>query len=273
MGLSMNIKRLPPPNNIRIRCLRGSTSKIVTWDPVRNADADISTVMYNIYKGLSVKGIFYKLNNQPLITNRYEDLDVHKNPNITNWYKISSIYLDVNQKLIEGPLSNPVIYEVINKNRWFNKMNERNMWILKNTGQLFDLYTRKCDGEHCPTCYDSVRGRSGTAQCSVCYGTGFVGGYEPMFQLYIREKTATNDLAITSQGQVWNNAPGAWTITTTPIQNRDLLFNPEGKIYSVINSHTSQAAGYLFHQELQLKELDPTDPLYQMERTTLYPML
>lgn len=67
------------------------------------------------------------------------------------------------------------------------------------------------------------------------------------------------------------NSPGAWTITDTRIANRDLLIAPTGVIYQVINVHINQAAGYLFHTELQLRAVDPMDPLYTMKRATLYP--
>jgi len=279
MDLNTNIKQLPPPNNIKISCPKGPQSQLVTWDAVRNPDeviigGVIEKVCYNVYRGISANGIFYKQNQRPVETNRYEDLNISKNPNVVNWYKVSTTYKVRNQeKWIEGPLSGPIIYQVLNNNKWFKKVNERNFWILRNTGQLFDLYTRKYDGERCSKCFDPIRGRAATPNCNECYGTGFVGGYEPQFQLYVREKPATHDLGIMPQGYVYNNNPGAWTISTIEIKNRDLLINPRGIIYSVLTSNTNQAAGYLFHQELTMKELDPMDPLYQMKRVALYPNL
>ena len=73
-----------------------------------------------------------------------------------------------------------------------------------------------------------------------------------------------------NSGLVINNNPGAWTINKTKIKNRDLLINPQGEIFSVLNSHINHAAGYYFHQELQLKMLDTTDFLYKIKRETLY---
>ena len=278
MDIQLNVRRLLAPNNIQISYPKIQGNSVITWNMVRNPDEskedkEILEVKYNVYRGISTNGIFYKQNLNPLDNNRYEDKTLGKNPNTVYWYKVSTVYLNKDNKWVEGPLSAPVIYRVNNTNKWFNKINERNLWILKNTGQLFDLYTRKMDGKKCPKCYDKVRGRASDHMCTICYGTGVEGGYEPMFQLYVRQKPATQSLDIGNAGFQLNHSPGAWTISTVELKNRDILINPQGKIFQVTSSHINQAAGYLFHQELQLKEYDVTDPIYRLKRKTLYPNL
>lgn len=270
MNLTTVQRQLPPPANVLVSHPRDVACLVVTWDEVRAAGT--SGVMYNVYRGLSQGGVFCQVNAQPLLVNRFEDLDVSLNPNVDNWYRVAAVYAD-GQQLIEGALSRPAHFRVHNTDKWFFKINERNMWILRNTGQLFDLYTRKYTGERCPRCGDSVRGRAGTYSCGVCFGTGFVGGYDPAYSLYVRLKPTVNVLGVSTQMYVNENSPGAWTITDTRIANRDLLIAPTGVIYQVLNVHINQAAGYLFHTELQLRAVDPLDPLYQMRRATLYPRL
>lgn len=277
MNLQVFQKTILPPNNVIISYPRDNTHIIVTWDEARNPDKnvlnkDIKHICYNVYKGLTQNGIFYKMNNKPLETNRFEDYDVSRNPNVANWYKVSTVY-ESEGVYIEGELSHPTCFQVHNTDRWFFKMNERSLWILKNTGMLFDLYTRKYDGERCPRCFNEIRGRAGSQDCDICYGTGFVSGYDPAYQLYVRLKPTETALGVSPQMYVQENSPGAWTISNTQIKNRDLLISPTGVIYHVISSMTNQAGGYLFHQELKLKAIDYNDPLYQMKRTTLYPNL
>jgi len=273
MDLNISTKKLPPPTNIVISYPKESGSLLVTWNMVRSSDDDITKIMYNVYRGISANGIFYKQNINPLPNNRFEDRHIGKNPNTTYWYKVSTLSQNNSNEIIESNLSTSCMYHVNNTNKWFRKANERNLWILKNTGQLFDLYTRKYEGELCPACYSSTHGRASNPDCTVCYNTGFKGGYEPMFRLYVRLKPAETSLDITPQEFTYNNLPGAWTISTIQIKNRDLLIGPDGIIYSVLSSFVNQAAGYLFHQELKLKEIDPKDPTYKMQRPALYPNL
>lgn len=277
MDFNINSRRLNPPHEINLSYPRDIRQLNVTWDMIPNPDKNISTglfitsVQYNIYRGTSTSGIFYKLNNQPLSTNRYEDKSIAITPNVNYWYKISTIANFSDGTYSESLLSQPEMYQVKNENKWFVKMNERNMWILKNTGVLMDLYVRKTTGERCEHCWDENRGQAKDPTCKICFGTGFVGGYEPMHQLYVRQKPAPQQLDMTTQGYMISANPGLWTISSVQIHNRDLLINPEGRIFSVTNSNISHAAGYYFHQELQSKEIDPMDVKYTIKRATLYP--
>lgn len=272
--MQINQKQLPFPNNITVSFPKIQGHAIVTWNPVKQPeDKHILAVAYNVYRGTSVKGIFYKQNPKPLISNAFEDSTRGNHPNTMYWYKVSTMYITDEGEWVEGPISTPVTYKVNNTNRWFNKINERNMWILKNTGQLFDLYTIKTTGPKCPKCYSEEHGRAANPDCLCCFGTGFEGGYEPVYQLYVRQKPAQQTLDIGSTGLRVNNPAGAWTISSTQIKNRDILINPQGQIFQVTGAHINHAAGYYFHQELQMKELPVTDPLYKMNRIGLYPMI
>ena len=267
MDIILAEKRLPPPTDIRIGYTKAQGQCLITWNNLAGTD---EKVFYNIYRGISHNGIFYKQNLQPIAINKFIDYNLGKHPNITYWYKVSSCYY-LNGQLIEGKPSSPVQYSINNMNRWFNKMNERNMWILKMDGLLFDLYTRKYEGERCPDCYSETRGRAGQNSCTTCFGTGFVGGYSPQVQLYVRLAPVEEAVQINTEGYQYQRVPSAWTITPIHIRNRDILISPEGSIFSVTASYINQAAGYYFHQDLKLRILEPNDPLYQMKRYTLKP--
>lgn len=281
MDFQLNSRRLPAPNNISISSPKAPGQLLIIWDPSRNPDEmviqngfidpfNIKEVGYNVYRGTSIGGIFYKINKDLLLLPRFEDNNVSRNPNTQYFYKVSSVAILNDGTLVEGPLSPPVIFHIPTTNKWFKKINERNMWILKNTGVLMDLYVRKTEGERCSTCWDEVR-EQGMINCPNCFGTGFVGGYEPMTQIYVRQKPAQQQLDLTPQGYAINNNPGAWTISPIQLTNRDLLINQQGILFSITSSNINHAAGYLFHQELQMKEIDPKDYKYNIKRATLYP--
>lgn len=277
MAFNLNARKLNPPNNIVLSFPRDINRLVVTWNPVQNPDLTSNTmnpivnIGYNVYRGTSNNGLFVKINDILINSNRYEDKTIKTNPNTFYWYKVSTVTIFLDGTTSESRLSMPVVYQVRNENKWFTKMNERNMWILKNDGVLMDLYIRKTDGEKCSRCWDDVRGQSANPNCPICFGTTFVGGYEPVFQIYVRQKPASQQLDLSSQGYIINSNPGAWTISSVQIRNRDLLINPEGRMFSVTTSQINHAAGYMFHQELQMKEIDPTDIRYNIARSSLYP--
>lgn len=265
--ININQTRLPSPSNIAIMYTRVTGQCIVTWDKIVGTEYD---VYYNIYRGISYNGIFYKQNIQPVFQNKYVDNTLNKNPNVCYWYKISSLY-KIDDQWIEGVPSRPVQYKIDNLNKWFNKMNERNFWILKNTGINCTYYQRKYEGERC-TCYDPLRGMAGSSTCNLCWGTGIKGGYSPPIELYLR----FNNVAEALQQDIdsWSfmqNGLTAWTISPIRLRNRDVIMDNRGVLYSVIASTINTAAGYYWHQDMQLKSLESNDPLYNMVRTKIVP--
>lgn len=266
-NISLASRCLPPPTDIRIEFPKIQGQCMITWNKLQGAD---HPVFYNVYRGISFNGIFHKLNKLPLNGNKYLDYTRGNNPNIIYWYKVSSLYQD-NGQWVEGPLSESVQYQRNSPNLfWFNKINERNMWMLKNDGMYFDFYSRKYEGKHC-RCYDETRGRASQGDCPICYGTGFVGGYEPQCQLLVRLVNVEESLNISREFYQWNSSPSAWTITSLPIHNRDLLISPDGKFYHILSVVVHQANGFLFHHDLRLKYIEPQDPIYSMKRIQLKP--
>ena len=55
----------------------------------------------------------------------------------------------------------------------------------KQVGSKGYLFKRKVFGETCPECVDWDTGDVAKSSCTVCYGTGFVGGYWNPFSTYI----------------------------------------------------------------------------------------
>lgn len=238
--ININQRRLPPPDDIKIMYTRNTGQCIITWNKLFGAEHD---AFYNIYRSNSYNGIYYKQNVQPVFQNKYVDNTLSRNPNIVYWYKISSLY-KINNSWIEGVPSRPIQYKMNNLNKWFNKINERNFWILKNDGILCSFYQRKYEGERC-TCYDQLRGQAGSSTCNLCWGTGIKGGYNAPVELYLR----FNNVAEALQQDIdsWSfmqNGLTAWTITPIRIRNRDAIVDDRGIIYTVTASTISTAAGY-----------------------------
>ena len=265
--ININQLKLPPPTNIQVNYTKNSGQCVINWDAFTAFD---KPVYYNIYRSTAYTGIFYKLNKTPLMTNRFVD-SIGSNPNIVYWYKISSLYQSEEGQWIEGKTSKPIQYEPRNTNIWFQKMNERNFWILKNDGILFDFYSRKYEGELCH-CFDPIRGQAAAANCKTCFGTGFVGGFAPQCQLYIRLNLQQTSLNQSIESYEYIQQANGWTITNIMLHNRDVLIAPEGVIYAVLQTSTHNVNGYWLHTELSIKSYESQDPLYEcLKRVKLKP--
>ena len=265
MNINFNNKKYNPPNNISVMISRYEQQIVITWDIIQG-----DNIFYNIYYSNSINGIYYKSNQKLLNTNRYE-FTIDKNPNTEYFFKVSTYVIFDDNTYTESDLSQPVYYKIKNTNKWFKKMNERNMWILKNTGTLMNLYTVKTTGIKCTHCYNDIREQSFDPNCPVCFGTGFEGGYDPKVQIYMRQRPAQQSLDMTNNGYMLNTKPTFWTISQIHIKKRDILINQEGYLFVVISITPSHIAGYYLHQEFQMEQLQPNHPLNFLKNNNLYP--
>lgn len=114
------------------------------------------------------------------------------------------------------------------------------------------------------------------ARCPICYGTGFVGGYEqyrypktPTGRIKAKFDPSVDDLAPKPHGYQQNFAPNCWTLVVPAIKDRDVLirFNQDGTEeyrYEVINvTRNKLLFSYYGGQKMQVYRLDKTDIIYQ----------
>tara|TARA_B100001250_G_C19685520_1_gene737853 strand:+ start:216 stop:1112 length:897 start_codon:yes stop_codon:yes gene_type:complete len=59
-----------------------------------------------------------------------------------------------------------------------------NLKLKEFTGRKVWVFTRKTSGQRCRICFDDVSQRKLIANCSACYGTGWVGGYNAPIEAY-----------------------------------------------------------------------------------------
>ena len=63
MDIFLNLPKLPAPQNITISYPKQIGNSLITWDEVLNPGlSEVVSINYNIYRGTSVSGIFYKIN-------------------------------------------------------------------------------------------------------------------------------------------------------------------------------------------------------------------
>lgn len=151
---------------------------------------------------------------------------------------------------------------------------QRQEMLLQVTGESVVLLRRKWTGIRCK-CF-TLNNESPEARCPVCFGTGFVSGYDQYYndrrsdrRILVRFDATVDDLAYKSHGLEQNFQPNAWTLTVPAIKDRDIIirFNEDGTDefrYEVLNVTRNKL---LFSnsgsQKFQLQRLDRTDIVYQ----------
>jgi hypothetical protein len=156
-------------------------------------------------------------------------------------------------------------------------MLQREELLLETTGEPFVLLRRLWTGIRC-TCH-MLRREHADQRCPICYGTGFVNGYEQFFnprrtdsRILIRVDPAVDDLSIQDKGGLTPEyQPSCWTIAFPAIKDRDVLIrfnedNTEAFRYEILDVTRVKAFfGQSGVQKFNMKRFHRTDVIYQIE--------
>lgn len=162
---------------------------------------------------------------------------------------------------------------------------ERNMGrlelMINQTGEPSILLQRKWSGEKCP-CIENRRERQ-RARCGICYGTGFVGGYDVYFfprtspegKIFVRFSPHEEDLIRKAEGLSQETKPNAWTLPFPVIKDSDFIirFDEAGNElwrYEVLRATRNKLFYVAVGQQgLVLSRKDKTHIIYQFPTSLL----
>jgi hypothetical protein len=104
----------------------------------------------------------------------------------------------------------------------------RNRLLLEVGKDICQIYRRKekgirCTNSSCPA-YNNFQ-QNGSNSCLVCFGTGFVNGYDYVSEIYVRFPPSLEQIKIEEGGLLRLVKPRIWTMPEPEIKPFDLLIN------------------------------------------------
>jgi len=159
----------------------------------------------------------------------------------------------------------------------FQRAMDREEELMENVGEKCILMRRKWAGETC-SCVTLRRQHPKVRSCRFCYGTGYVDGYDQIFNMRRQDKRvmvrfyeAQEDLKLGDHSHLSQEfQPTALALFKPIIKDRDIIvrFDFTGDIeyiYEVLNVNRER---FVFNkygrQKLSIIRLDKTDILYQL---------
>jgi len=118
------------------------------------------------------------------------------------------------------------------------------------------VFRRRTSGQTCPECYDPVQQRSTRKDCSLCFGTGRLGGYYPPIRVMIQYQPAQRRNIVEShiREEIRIEASMGHFPLLSP---RDVVFEQHaGKWYVVNSVQPKEDLRVVTSQRLDLRELD-----------------
>jgi len=228
-----------------------------TYDPVTNSYK--KPVLPDLLSG-GIRVTYYYLNG--LIAN-----DMSRKI----YYKVTTVAHDFDKNEdIETPLSECEAISLYDMEKidwiWAEAI-RRNHWLLEQTGDRVKLFLRKWNGQRC-SCYNDVYGRSkgvGTDRsCMICYGTGYVGGYEGPFDIIIAPPETEKAVNLMDAGLHITYDWNTWTGPEPLLNDRDVIVRSNNDRFYVVRPNPQGSRGATYQQHFSLSQIDQTDPVYSV---------
>jgi hypothetical protein len=186
------------------------------------------------------------------------------------YYKITTVAREESSSVvIETPLDEVEALSPyqMEKTDWiWKEAIRKNAWILDREGERVKIFIRKWNGEKCK-CFDPDYGHSKgvglrTGGCNLCYGTGFVGGYEGPYDVKIAPPETEKAINLMDVGfhvtYDWNT----WTGPEPLLADRDVMIRMNNDRYFVNRPNPQGSRGAIYQQHFNLSHVDQTDPIY-----------
>ena len=126
------------------------------------------------------------------------------------------------------------------------------------------LLTKKRTGTRCTTCWNDELGERTKSSCTVCYDTGYLGGYsKKLIKMAFGTPAYVNKFDISEIRDIPSNAVGAWTKNYPLVQPNDVIVDENNRRFRVIQSQPTTKDGTVFlHQIVQLQLIPPNNIIY-----------
>jgi hypothetical protein len=139
------------------------------------------------------------------------------------------------EDLVETPLSAAAAtstMEIEKLDYIWREAIRRNRWILDQGGERVKVFVRKHAGIPCPCIPDDYH-KQPLNDCRLCFGTGFLGGYEGPYDVLIAPDDAERRIAQRANGRVKEHSYEVWTGPTPLLSMRDFLVKQNNERYSI----------------------------------------
>lgn len=145
----------------------------------------------------------------------------------------------------------------------------RNLWILNQGGERVKLFVQKVNGEVCP-CSAEVDPKSRaynkqpSNRCRICYGTGFIGGYEGPYDIIVAPDDAEKRISQSSTGRRKEHSYEVWMSFSPIVSQRDFILKQNNERYSIGPVRRPTNRGNVMQQHYTIAYLDPPDIRYEV---------
>lgn len=241
--------------------LAGKDNITVTW---HNIVPGVFPSQFNVYQSIGGKD-YTKLGDTQI--DSYSATGVESLPGVAYFYKVtftengteSDLDLATAVDLYSWDAEGVTIYDQMARAQAL-----RSRWLIENWGENCVIYVRKFAGTRCPKCYDEVGNMSTNNTCSICYGTGWEGGFVKFNKKIAIEMASDKRLSTRPWGyeQTWQ--PRANFDNFPIIHSQDIIGRADNVRYLITSTNPVRLNNVLYQQICGITEAQLDNICYSL---------
>jgi hypothetical protein len=139
----------------------------------------------------------------------------------------------------------------------------RELVLNRLSGQKFIVLKKKTFGQYCTNCYDETLQRTTVGKCSICYGTGYVGGYYSPYTIHAQINENPPRQIITTYGD-WQDQDALLVMSVSPtVMPGDVIIDLYHRRWVAISPRSTNKAMFTIAQQIQMRQIESDDIIYQ----------
>lgn len=182
------------------------------------------------------------------------------------FYRITSVGTKTgNTELLETPLEHATAtsnFEMEKIDWVWREGVRRNGWLLAQGGERVKVFLRKHAGASCVCRREDYKQPLG--DCLVCFGTGFVGGYEGPFDLIIAPDDGERSIRREASGVSVSHSYEVWTGPQPLLRQQDFIVKINGERYSIGGIRSPNPRGMILQQHFTIGHIEEKDIRYRV---------
>jgi hypothetical protein len=194
--------------------------------------------------------------------NNYIQTDINRKI----YYKVTTVGIDgETDEFKETPLNEVEAISLYDMEKidwiWAESI-RRNRWLLEQAGERVKVFIRKWAGEKCP-CWDDQY-KISKNDCTLCFGTGYVGGYEGPYDILIAPPETEKTVQLMDLGLHISYDWQTWTGPYPLLNDRDFIVRQNNDRLSIAHINPQGSRGAIYQQHFMLAPLDQKDTRYRV---------
>lgn len=181
------------------------------------------------------------------------------------FYRITTVVVDSTGNLIETPLERSTQSnkdEVEKLDYIWTEAIRRSKWILFQGGERVKVFLKKTAGFKCG-CNSDTR-KQARADCPLCFGAGFIGGYDGPYDIIIAPDNAEKSVTQGNRGKNLAHTYDTWTANEPLVSRRDFIVKQNGDRYAIGSVSMPSNRGTQLLQFFPISYLDEASILYKV---------